>query len=131
MAPLSLAGFCANILAHRIQEKAYGGLSPKARKKLLEIAESLNTTSRKLKSTSVLPGTRLLRSRRGVLHQVKVLLSGYEYNGKSYDSLSVIAREITGTRWPGPLFFGTKKRRHDHENPALYRSIPVNPPKKD
>jgi len=25
-----------------------------------------------------------------------------------YPSLSMIAREITGTRWSGPLFFGPK-----------------------
>jgi hypothetical protein len=98
------------ILAYRIQEKAYGGLSSKARKKLQEIAESLNITSRTRKLTSLQPGTRLVRSWQGVLHQVTVLTSGYEYNGKSYDSLSVIAREITGTRWSGPLFFGTKRK---------------------
>jgi Protein of unknown function (DUF2924) len=101
----------ASILAYRIQEKAYGGLSPQARKRLREIAESLNTTSRKRKSTSLQPGTRLVRSWQGVLHQVTVLTSGYEYNGKSYGSLSVIAREITGTRWSGPLFFGTKRKK--------------------
>jgi hypothetical protein len=98
------------ILAYRIQEKAYGGLSPKGRKKLQEIAESLNTSSRKRKSTSLQPGTRLVRSWQGLLHQVTVLTSGYEYNSTSYDSLSVIAREITGTRWSGPLFFGTKRK---------------------
>jgi hypothetical protein len=99
------------ILAYRIQENVYGGLSPKASKKLQEIAESLNTTSRKRKFTSLQPGTRLVRSWQGLLHQVTVLTSGYEYNGKSYDSLSVIAREITGTRWSGPLFFGTKRKK--------------------
>jgi hypothetical protein len=35
---------------------------------------------------------------------------GYLWQGKSFDSLSTIAREITGTRWSGPLFFGLKKR---------------------
>jgi hypothetical protein len=36
------------------------------------------------------------------------------YRGQRYHSLSQIARMITGTRWPGPLFFGLKaspKRR--------------------
>jgi hypothetical protein len=32
----------------------------------------------------------------------------YEYQGRRYPSLSMIAREITGTRWSGPLFFGLK-----------------------
>jgi hypothetical protein len=96
------------LLAYRMQERVFGGLSPRARKKLHEIAQSLNTTSRKRKSTSLQPGTRLIRSWQGVLHQVTVLNSGYDYNGRSYASLSVIAREITRTRWSGPLFFGTK-----------------------
>lgn len=33
----------------------------------------------------------------------------YAYQGRRYGSLSVIAREITGTRWSGPLFFGLKQ----------------------
>jgi hypothetical protein len=98
------------ILAFRIQEKAYGGLSYKTRRRLREIAQSLDTIPRKRKSTRTQPGTRLVRSWKGVLHQVTVLSSGYEYNGRSYDSLSVIARVITGTRWSGPLFFGTKRK---------------------
>jgi hypothetical protein len=32
----------------------------------------------------------------------------YDYQGRMYPSLSMIAREITGTRWSGPLFFGLK-----------------------
>ncbi len=36
----------------------------------------------------------------------------YEYEGRRYDSLSVIAREITGTRWSGPLFFGLRTQQH-------------------
>ncbi len=32
----------------------------------------------------------------------------YEFEGRRYPSLSMIAREITGTRWSGPLFFGVK-----------------------
>jgi hypothetical protein len=98
------------ILAYRIQERAYGGLSHTTRRKLQEIAQSLNTTPHKRKSIRLQPGTRLVRSWQGVLHQVTVLSSGYEYNGRSYDSLSAIAREITGTRWSGPLFFGTKRK---------------------
>jgi hypothetical protein len=35
--------------------------------------------------------------------------NGYLYRGESYSSLSMIAWEITGTRWPGPLFFGVRK----------------------
>ena len=35
-----------------------------------------------------------------------VLETGVEYRGKKWPSLSAVAREITGTRWSGPRFFG-------------------------
>ena len=53
-------------------------------------------------------GTRLLREWQGVTHHVTVQLDGFEYNGKSYRSLTAIARLITGTAWSGPLFFGLR-----------------------
>jgi hypothetical protein len=34
----------------------------------------------------------------------------FTYRGKPFSNLSQIAREITGTRWSGPLFFGTKEK---------------------
>ena len=33
-----------------------------------------------------------------------------DFEGRMYQSLSIIAREITGTRWSGPVFFGLKPR---------------------
>jgi hypothetical protein len=42
---------------------------------------------------------------------VKVLKEGFEYESRRYRSLSAIAREITGTRWNGLLFFGLAERR--------------------
>ncbi len=32
----------------------------------------------------------------------------FDYRGTRYASLSVIARQITGTRWSGPRFFGIR-----------------------
>jgi hypothetical protein len=40
---------------------------------------------------------------------VKVLETGFEYNGAVYASLSAVALQITGTRWNGFLFFGIHK----------------------
>ena len=40
---------------------------------------------------------------------VKVLDGGFEYEGQVYRSLSSIAKEITGTVWNGPAFFGLRK----------------------
>ena len=57
-------------------------------------------------------GTRLMREWRGNLHQVDVLADSYEYQDKSYGSLSEIAKLITGTKWSGPRFFGLKGKTH-------------------
>jgi hypothetical protein len=32
------------------------------------------------------------------------------WNGKRWNSLSEVARAITGTRWSGPAFFGLKQK---------------------
>jgi hypothetical protein len=37
-----------------------------------------------------------------------VLEDGFLWEGEEYETLSVIARAITGTRWSGPRFFGLK-----------------------
>jgi hypothetical protein len=99
------------ILAYRMQERELGGLSHGARRKLREVAASLNTEkpSREIPDSSPQVGTRLLRLWRGEMHEVIATGNGYLYRGQTYSSLSKIAREITGTRWSGPLFFGVRK----------------------
>ena len=99
------------LLAYRIQEREFGGLSHAARRRLREVAVSLMTDKPSQESPDAAPqtGTRLLRVWRGETHEVIATGSGYEYRGQTYSSLSRIAREITGTRWSGPLFFGVRK----------------------
>ena len=94
--------------AYQIQAKAYGGLSPKTRRKLLKIAaqaeEGTFTTAgapRRLR-----PGTRLVRAHEGKTHVVEVLADGFAWNGQKFRSLSAIAKAITGTNWNGNVFFG-------------------------
>lgn len=55
---------------------------------------------------AVLPGARLIREWNGNSHVVDVVDNGFIYAGSRYRSLSRIAREITGTNWSGPRFFG-------------------------
>ncbi|MGB8481175.1 MAG: DUF2924 domain-containing protein [Acidobacteriaceae bacterium] len=100
------------ILAYRMQEKEYGGLSHSARKRLRDIARSIASEKRPQKEVppNSEKGTRLLRSWHGEVHEVIVTDAGYGYRGSTFTSLSKIAREITGTQWSGPLFFGTKKK---------------------
>lgn len=51
-------------------------------------------------------GTRLVREWNGREHVVDITDDGYLWNGKSWRSLSAIAKEITGAKWSGPRFFG-------------------------
>jgi hypothetical protein len=101
------------ILAYRIQEKAYGGLKPSTRKRLEKLARELDRDPKaKLQAPKqIKTGTKLLRQWRGETHNVMVLDDGFDYRNKRDRSLSEIARQITGTRWSGPSFFGLKQPR--------------------
>src|SRR5947199_9622588 len=57
------------------------------------------------------PGTRLMREWQGRTYEVVVLDDGFSWQGTRCNSLSAIARKITGTAWSGPLFFGLKQAR--------------------
>ena len=54
------------------------------------------------------PGSRLIRVWKAEQHEVEVTETGYLWRGRSWASLSSIAREITGTRRNGPAFFGLR-----------------------
>jgi hypothetical protein len=107
--------FLESRLAYRIQELAYGGLKPETIQRLEALGEQLdggNPVLRRIRGDDKpITGTRLIREYQGVEHSVIVLHDGYEYQGRPYQSLSSIARTITGTRWNGWLFFGLKNRR--------------------
>jgi hypothetical protein len=98
------------ILAYRIQEKAYGSLTGVTRNRLRQFARALEkNTKSSIPTVPVFkPGTRLVREWGGQVYLVQVVDDGYEFKGGRYQSLSEIARLITGTRWSGPLFFGIK-----------------------
>lgn len=104
--------FLTQALAWEIQARAFGGISPALHRQLLKIAEqcSKGTFDAKAEPRPTLKaGVTLVRSWRGTIHQVTVIEDGFLWKGQSFDSLSVIAREITGTQWSGPRFFGLKK----------------------
>jgi hypothetical protein len=106
------------VLAYRMQEKAFGGLTPSVQRKLRAMAEEFNKTGKiGSKPTNVTrPGTRIIREWQGKIHEVCALESGFEYCNQQYRSLSEIARQITGTRWSGPSFFGLKKKANGGKN---------------
>jgi Protein of unknown function (DUF2924) len=98
------------MLAYRIQEQAFRGLNPSARQRLRQMARALerDPAAEISDAPSFKPGTRLIRQWRDQTHVVTVREKGYEYQGSHYQSLSEVARLVTGTRWSGPLFFGLK-----------------------
>ena len=98
-------------LACRIQEIYYGGLSEADRQLLEQIADGDPQANLRYGKNGVshVCGTRYQRVWKGKKYEVTALGNGkFEYDGTVYQSLSAIAREITGTRWNGKLFFGVK-----------------------
>ena len=96
----------------KIQEQAYGGLRGTTRRMLAELSKTLERDGDVTRSrvTRLKPGAKLMREWHGKTHTVVVLEDGFEWRGKPWRSLSVIARTITGMHWSGPRFFGLNAR---------------------
>jgi hypothetical protein len=113
--PLYNRRFLESRLAYRVQELAYGGLKPETVKRLEALGDEIdggNPVMRRIRAgQKPIAGTRLIREWQGVEHAVTVRDDGYAYRGAPYQSLSSIARAITGTRWNGWVFFGLKNTR--------------------
>ena len=105
-------------LGHRIQELTYGGLSEWAREELAACvpegcidtdAGTVQRMRRRKHREGLAVGTRLVREFDGVRQEVVVTRGGFEWQGREFRSLSAVAREITGTNWNGPKFFGLRR----------------------
>jgi hypothetical protein len=97
-------------LIHRVQELAYGGLSPATQAALARVAKRDAKEPGCPTERVPVPGMRFRREWRGQWHEVTALPDGFEYQGKPYRSLTAVAKAITGQHTNGKLFFGTKKR---------------------
>ncbi len=110
-------------IAYKMQEKAYGTLGEKAQGKIEEFIQRYDPINNKtLRPDNIeysetgkkysrdkrlpIPGTIITKEYKDIKIQVKILESGFEYQNKSYKSLSAIAKEATGAHWNGYLFFG-------------------------
>jgi hypothetical protein len=102
--------FLTRAISYRLQEQTYGGLKPSTRRLLARIAEetAAGSSPKKPQSRKAQSGTILIREWQGNAHRVTMLDDGVSFNGKHYRSLSEVAREITGSRWSGPRFFGLR-----------------------
>ena len=95
-------------LAHDRQERKFGGLPLPVRKQL-EAMPGDRTAAMPEPPLKLKPGTRLVREWNGTMYSVLVTASGFEFAGKTWRSLSMIARHITGAQWSGPRFFGFRR----------------------
>jgi hypothetical protein len=115
-------------IAWRMQAMAEGGLSERARRRAVELANDADLRIRAPKNTFVDPtgchgnatasldpaadprlpmvGEIISREYKGRRISVEVRANGFDYDGKLYRSLSSIARQVTGTQWNGFAFFG-------------------------
>jgi hypothetical protein len=115
-------------IAWRLQARAEGDLSQRARERALQLAEDVDLRLRAPRRfwTQLaaaggssperdprLPavGIILTRSYQGRTITVTVLEDGFQCDGRTYGSLSAIAHHVTGTRWNGLLFFGLIQRK--------------------
>lgn len=98
-------------IAHRIQERAYGGLPREHQHLLDQLVRSARAkpNGRLELPRRIKPGSELVRTWNKRTYRVVVLASGFAYDGRTYKSLSEIAFAITGTKWNGPRFFGLRR----------------------
>lgn len=102
-------------LAHRLQELAFGELPARSKARLEALAKTADSGSSprtRLRAQSrPIAGTRLIRVWEGREYSVLVMQTGFQFMGRTFASLSAVARLITGTRWNGPAFFGLREKR--------------------
>jgi Protein of unknown function (DUF2924) len=92
-------------LADKLQQRARGGPSRALQRRLQILAGEFEKGARSFDPRIVLKtGATLVRQWRGRTHTVLVGEDGFEYEGRRYRSLTVIAEQITGAHWSGPRF---------------------------
>ena len=126
--PSSFGGdLLALAIAHARQERQYGGLPKSVARELDRLFDralpgssgsagrdgtgTRGSVHKRIGQSPKLtrPGTILVREWQGTIHHVTVMADGFLWNGRAHNSLSGIARAITGTKWNGPRFFGMRE----------------------
>jgi len=107
------------MLAYRLQAETMGDLDTATVRflKQVDLAPSKQaavplTQAFERRRRDLSPGTMLTREWSGQHHRVTVLDQGFVWEGRTYSSLSEIAKAITGTKWNGPRFFGLRDKKH-------------------
>ena len=100
----------ARAITYAMQAKSPGGLSKRVTKYLDRVADALEARAASdsvAAITTVIAGTRMVREWHGRIYHVEAMRDGrFLFEGTPYRSLTQIARQITGSGWSGPRFFG-------------------------
>jgi hypothetical protein len=114
--------FLERRIAYRLQEaefrKVDANLLDRNQRRIASLVETGKVKKRD-RDYRPAAGTVLVREYKGVEHRVIATADGqYEFQSRMYPSLSMIAREITGMRWSGPLFFGLRPPSNAKAKPS-------------
>jgi Protein of unknown function (DUF2924) len=108
------------VLGYRLQIAAFGDLERSVRRLLRDEADGEEGPptapfdrrgAHTRDGIALRSGALLVREWRGKLERVMVLEEGFAWNGKSFGSLSQIAKAMTGTSWNGHRFFGLRQTK--------------------
>ena len=110
-------------IAWRLQANAEGDLSERARQRAAELAIDAEVRTTPPKHFTVAqtakdgrdprlpsPGTSLIRTYKSRTIQVEVKENGFEWEGERYQSLSAVAKAITGSHTNGFRFFNLEAK---------------------
>lgn len=118
--PIQSADVLMRLYAHKVQVETYGELDNETTKLLARARAAVARGKSPLPrtATQLRTGTVLVREWRGVTHRVLVLDRGFQHDNRRYQTLTEVARAITGTHWSGPRFFGLEEKSpHKYELP--------------
>jgi Protein of unknown function (DUF2924) len=108
----------ARVLGHRLQTAAFVDLDKTVRRLIREEGDEEGghpcapfdrRDPRTREGTGLKAGALLVREWQGKLERVMVLEEGFAWRGSSFNSLSQIAKAMTGTSWNGHRFFGLRQ----------------------
>jgi hypothetical protein len=103
------------VLAYRLQSNAFGDLDKSIRRVLRSGREDGVSAPfdrrdpQTREGVGLKAGALLVREWKGRLERVMILEEGFAWNGQTFDSLSQIAKAMTGTTWNGHRFFGLRQ----------------------
>jgi hypothetical protein len=127
MAPKTLPkSLLLRVLIYRIHADLLGDLEPEVVRVLDRFAARDSGLRRRgrprarptVDGPGIKPGSVLVREWARRIHRVMVLEEGFAWEGKTYRSLSEVARLITGTQWNGRRFFGLDRAKQKAEKTA-------------